>query len=105
MNPAKPLASKSPSKGDEIDRPVIWSHTRGMLTTKDLENFQEFLESGAWADAFSHADEELRLEMIAKAEALLDCADVADRILGEVLFSKDGMPQPGQSSSSLEKKE
>ena len=75
-----------------------------MLTTKDLLDFKEFLDSGGWADAFNHAGEELRLEMIEKAEALLDTADSADKIIGEVLFSKEGMPAGSQGQSSLEDK-
>lgn len=73
-----------------------------MLTTKDLKEFQEFLESGAWADAFAHASEELRLEMIEKAEALLDAADVADRVVGQVLFAKEGLPGGGGSKGGDE---
>lgn len=63
-----------------------------MLKTKDLADFMEFLESGGWADAFAHAEEPLRLEMIEKIEMLLDTADAADKVVGEVLFNKDGLP-------------
>jgi hypothetical protein len=72
-----------------------------MLTTKDIIRFQEYLESGDWADAFEFASEELRMEMIEKVEALLDAADVADRVVGEVLFKKDGMPKPKEASSEI----
>lgn len=65
-----------------------------MLTTKDLLVFKDFLESGAWADAFAHAGPELRAEMIAKAEALLDAADMADRVVGQVMFSSAGRAAP-----------
>ncbi|MGD9125165.1 MAG: hypothetical protein PVG60_08730 [Desulfarculaceae bacterium] len=75
-----------------------------MLTLKDLKDFREFLESGGWADAFSHAQEELRLEMIEKVEELLDTADVADRVVGEVLFNKEGVQAAG-GTSKLEDKE
>jgi hypothetical protein len=70
-------------------------YTAPMLKTKDLENFMEYLESGAWADAFAHAEESLRLEMIEKVEMLLDAADAADKVVGEVLFNKDGLPGGG----------
>lgn len=74
-----------------------------MLTTKDLERFKEFMESGGWTDAFQNASEELRLEMIEKVEMLLDAADAADKVVGEVLFSQDGMAPPaGESASTLE---
>ena len=63
-----------------------------MLKTKDLKNFMDFLESGAWADAFANAEESLRLEMIEKVEMLLDAADAADKVVGQVLFNKDGLP-------------
>lgn len=63
-----------------------------MLKTKDLKNFMDFLESGAWADAFANAEESLRLEMIEKIEMLLDAADAADKVVGQVLFNKDGLP-------------
>ncbi|KIX11928.1 hypothetical protein X474_21600 [Dethiosulfatarculus sandiegensis] len=59
------------------------------------------MESGDWADAFEYAGEELRMEMIEKVEALLDAADVADRVVGEVLFKKDGMPKPKEASSEI----
>ena len=72
-----------------------------MLTTKDLIAFKEHLESGGWADAFGYATEELRLEMIEKVEALMDAADVADRVVADVLFSKEGMPAPQESSSEI----
>ncbi len=62
-----------------------------MLKTRDLEQFKQFLEDGGWADAFQNAGEELRLEMIEKVELLLEAADAADKVVGEVLFSKDGM--------------
>lgn len=75
-----------------------------MLKTDDLAWFKEFLESGAWADAFNNAGEELRLEMIEKIEMLLDAADAADKVVGEVLFAKDGMAAPpSDSSSSLDR--
>jgi hypothetical protein len=70
-----------------------------MLKTKDLKDFMEYLESGAWADAFAHAEESLRLEMIEKVEMLLDTADVADKVVGQVLFNKDGLPGGGGSNS------
>lgn len=75
-----------------------------MLKTNDLAQFKEFLESGGWADAFNNAGEELRLEMIEKIETLLDAADAADKVVGEVLFAKDGMAaSPSDSSSSLDR--
>lgn len=73
-----------------------------MLKTNDLAWFKEFLESGNWADAFNNAGEELRLEMIEKIELLLDTADAADKVVGEVLFSKEGMAAPAAGSSDLE---
>ncbi len=73
-----------------------------MLKTNDLAWFKEFIESGGWADAFNNAGEELRLEMIEKIELLLDTADSADKVVGEVLFSKEGMAAPADTSSSLE---
>ncbi len=66
-----------------------------MLSTAQLKEFRDYLESGAWADAFQYATKDLRLEMIEKIEELLDAADVADRVVGEVMFSKDGMPGAG----------
>ncbi|RJX33906.1 MAG: hypothetical protein C4525_08545 [Desulfarculus sp.] len=75
-----------------------------MLKTQDLQQFKHLLESGAWADAFANAGEELRLEMIEKVELLLEAADLADRVVGEVLFSKDGMAPPAPAAaSSLER--
>ena len=74
-----------------------------MLKTSDLAWYKEFLESGGWADAFNNAGEELRLEMIEKIELLLDTADAADKVVGEVLFAKDGMAAPAAESSSLDK--
>ncbi len=74
-----------------------------MLKLKDLKDFQAFLESGDWQDAFAHADHDLRLEMIEKVEALLEAADVADRVVAQALFSDQGVPQP-QGSSTLEDK-
>jgi len=73
-----------------------------MLKTSDLAQFKQFVESGGWADAFNNAGEDLRLEMIEKVELLLDAADAADKVVGEVLFSKDGMAAPAAQSSSLE---
>ena len=70
-----------------------------MLSTSQIQEFRQFLESGGWADAFEHAGEELRLEMIEKIEELLDAADVADRVVGEVMFSKDGMPGAGSAQA------
>lgn len=71
-----------------------------MLSTTQIKEFRLFLESGKWADAFEHAGEELRLEMIEKIEELLDAADVADRVVGEIMFSKDGMPSGGGNEGS-----
>ncbi|MCB2191637.1 MAG: hypothetical protein KQI62_08730 [Deltaproteobacteria bacterium] len=71
-----------------------------MLKTNDLAWFKEFLESGGWADAFNNASEELRLEMIEKIEMLLDTADAADKVVGEVLFAKEGMAAPPTDSST-----
>lgn len=73
-----------------------------MLKTRDLIQFREFLESGGWADAFQHAEEELRLEMIEKVEELLETADAADRVVGQVLFAKEGFA-PGGQAGELEK--
>jgi hypothetical protein len=62
-----------------------------MLKLKDLKEFRRFLESGGWSDAFHYAGEDLRLEMLGLIEELLDTADTADKLVGEVLFSKDGV--------------
>jgi hypothetical protein len=62
-----------------------------MLKLKDLQQFRQFLESGDWSDAFRHAQEDLRLEMLGLIEELLDTADAADKLVGEVLFNKDGI--------------
>ncbi|MCB2187223.1 MAG: hypothetical protein KQJ78_12450 [Deltaproteobacteria bacterium] len=67
-----------------------------------MTEFKEFLENGGWADAFQHAGEELRLEMIEVVEALLDAADAADKVVGEVLFAKDGIVPPGSPTTPLE---
>ena len=72
-----------------------------MLKLKDLQAFKEFLESGGWADAFHYAEEDLRLEMLGLVEELLEVADAADKVVGQVLFSKDGMAPAGASSSPL----
>ena len=41
--------------------------------------------------------------MIEKVDVLMDAADSADKVVGEVLFSKDGMSAPAQdAASSLE---
>ena len=74
-----------------------------MLRTKDIAVFREYIESGQWADAFNHAGEELRLEMIEKIEELLDAADAADKVVGEVLFSKDAMPAAADTVSKLDR--
>ena len=70
---------------------------------RDLEKFQEYVESGGWADAFNYAGEDLRLEMLGLMEQLLDTADAADKAVGEVLFSKDGMgaAADGEAASSI----
>ena len=73
-----------------------------MLTLKDINAFREFLETGAWADAFAHAGEELRGEMIEKVEALLEAADTADKVVGQVLFGSKA-PVAGDSFSRLGK--
>ena len=72
-----------------------------MLTLKDINAFREFLETGGWADAFDHAGEELRGEMIEKVEALLEAADAADKVVGQVLFGPKGPAAAGESFSSL----
>jgi len=74
-----------------------------MLKLTDLQQFKQFLDSGGWADAFSHAEHELRLEMLEKVEALLEVADAADQVVGQVLFGQEGLPPAGQSSSPLKK--
>jgi hypothetical protein len=76
-----------------------------VIKLKDLEQFHEFLSSGAWQDAFQYASEELRLEMITLIETLLDTADEADRVVGQVLFNQEGMPAAPQASSPLEPEE
>lgn len=73
-----------------------------MLKLRDLEEFHEYLKSGGWQDAFQYASEELRLEMIGLIETLLETADEADKVVGQVLFSQEGMPAPEASSSRLE---
>lgn len=73
-----------------------------MLKTSDLSQFKQFLEGGGWADAFANAGEELRGEMIEKVELLLDTADAADKVVGEVLFNKEGIAAAGPAASSLE---
>jgi hypothetical protein len=86
-----------------IDTSCPSTYTRPMLKTHDLEQFKRFLDEGGWADAFENAGEELRLEMIEKVDMLMDAADSADKVVGEVLFSKDGMSAPAQdAASSLE---
>lgn len=75
-----------------------------MLKLKDLQEFKEFLASGAWADAFTNAEEGLRLEMLEKIQELLDAADEADRVVGEVLFTKDGMAPASAGASELDEK-
>ncbi len=75
-----------------------------MLKLKDLQEFKEFLASGAWADAFANAEEDLRLEMLEKVQELLDAADEADRVVGEVLFTQEGMAPAGAGVSQLDEK-
>lgn len=77
------------------------AYTAAMLKLRDLKEFKEFLASGGWADAFAHAEEDLRLEMIEKVEELLETADVADKVVGEVLFSKNGMAPAGSGAVDL----
>lgn len=72
-----------------------------MLKLKDLQAFKEFLETGGWADAFQYAEEDLRLEMLGLVEELLETADAADKVVGQVLFSKDGMAPVGPTSTPL----
>ena len=84
---------------DTAPRP---SYTPGVLKLKDLEDFHEFLKSGAWQDAFQYASEELRLEMIGLIETLLETADEADKVVGEVLFNQEGLPAPDATSSRLD---
>lgn len=72
-----------------------------MLKLRDLQNYKEWLATGGWADAFQYASEELRGEMIEVIEMLLDTADEADRIVGEVLFAKDGIVAAGEGSSAI----
>lgn len=74
-----------------------------MLKLDDLRQFKQFLDSGAWADAFGHAEHELRLEMLEKVEELLEAADVADRVVGQILFGQEGLPPAGESASPLKK--
>jgi len=74
-----------------------------MLKLDDLRQFKQFLDSGGWADAFSHAEHELRLEMLEKIEELLETADVADRVVGHMLFGQEGLPPAEKSSSPLKK--
>ncbi len=74
-----------------------------MLKLKDLQDFKQFLEDGRWADAFQHAGEDLRLEMLGLIEELLDAADVADKVVGQVLFSKDGLAGGGAGPSPIDK--
>ncbi len=76
-----------------------------MLKLKDLQEFRQFLESGGWADAFAYAQEDLRLEMLGLVEELLDTADAADKVVGEVLFSKDGIAAAADSALPLKKEE
>lgn len=75
-----------------------------MLKLSDLQNYREFLESGGWADAFQYAEKDLRLEMIALVEELLETADAADRLVGQVLFDPEGFGPQGPSSSKLDDK-
>lgn len=74
-----------------------------MLKLDDLRQFKQFLDSGGWADAFGHAEHELRLEMLEKIEELLEAADVADRVVGQILFGQEGLPPAEQTSSPLKK--
>jgi len=80
------------------------AYTPYMLKLRDLKWFKEFLESGGWADAFQYASPELRMEMIELVEALLETADVADRVVADVLFSPEGIPGLGETTQSLEDK-
>lgn len=71
-----------------------------MLKLRDLEQFKEFLDSGGWADAFRHASEDLRLEMLGLVEQLLDTADAADKVVGEALFNKEGIGDDGTEAAA-----
>lgn len=72
-----------------------------MLKLKDLQDFKEWLAGGGWADAFQYAEEDLRLEMLGLIEELLETADQADKVVGQVLFGKEGIAQPGGGGSPL----
>lgn len=74
-----------------------------MLKLDDLKQFKQFLDSGGWADAFGHAEHELRLEMLEKIEELLETADVADKVVGQILFGQEGLPPAEHTSSPLKK--
>jgi len=62
-----------------------------MLKLKNLQGFRQIFESDGWADAFRYAEEDLQLEMLGLIEELLDSADVADKLVGEMLFNEDGI--------------
>lgn len=76
-----------------------------MLKLKDLQEFRQFLQSGGWADAFAYAQEDLRLEMLGLVEELLDTADAADKVVGEVLFNKDGVAAAPESAAPLKRED
>jgi len=44
--------------------------------------------------------EDLRMEMLGLVEQLLDTADLADKIVGEALFNKEGLGDGGRESAS-----
>ena len=71
-----------------------------MVTMESLQQLEERLSSGAFAEEFEHAPEERRHELLDFLEKLMDVGELADEVASKVIFKDSllGMMMGGAKS-------
>ena len=57
-----------------------------MITEKDLNDFQTYIESGQLAEDFEYSAEDRRFEMLDLLEKFMDVAELADSTATKLIF-------------------
>jgi len=72
-----------------------------MITSRQVEEFKEYLSSGRWDEDFGYRTQDGQAEMLDFMESLFELCDLADEILSKRLYrNMSGEDAPEQSTVS-----
>jgi len=59
-----------------------------MLTSKDIAEFKEYLESGRWEEDFGYRTPDGQAEMLDLIESIFELGEIADKVLSRRFYQQ-----------------